>query len=484
MTQDIASIVYTITGKRADGSAINLTKTQSFSKSKVGATGATGTDGERGPGRHSIGVTSLPTNSTTPSVNDAFEAAIGLPVDRDQAWFYTGTLANPTSQGVWLYDADVPVWIEQIEVIDGNLLVTGTVTANAIDADAITGKNVTVGNLTSTTVPTGTETGARIQSDGTLFVGNKAEYLRWNGSVLSIQGEIVNTNLLEFNGFKGRWLEITTATANFNLTSDMNFLGGAGLFAFMMVGGGGGGGKAQSSNSARKASGGGASGLANFVYDWNGSTALTFTRGTGGAPSTAAIGNNGTSSLFKIAGTTRATAAGGSGGSGGTLASYAGGAGGSATYSDASTYFPLYARSETGGTGGIASLGNSACGGGGIDAFNLGKTCDGGDDKTRGGSPFGTGNAVRYYRTAADYPFGSFLSVDWVNNGRDESAFAASGGIFAGGLGVYGTLSDFSNVTAGSGGFGGGGGAMVWGLADGTKQSGAGGNGVLYVRRL
>ena len=37
MTSDSASILYTITGKRADGSAINLTKTQSFSKSKAGA---------------------------------------------------------------------------------------------------------------------------------------------------------------------------------------------------------------------------------------------------------------------------------------------------------------------------------------------------------------------------------------------------------------------------------------------------------------
>ena len=49
MTQDTASIVYTITGKRADGSAINLTKTQSFSKSKVGATGTAGTNADAEP---------------------------------------------------------------------------------------------------------------------------------------------------------------------------------------------------------------------------------------------------------------------------------------------------------------------------------------------------------------------------------------------------------------------------------------------------
>ena len=42
MTSDSASILYTITGKRADGSAITLTKTQSFSKSIAGTTGNNG----------------------------------------------------------------------------------------------------------------------------------------------------------------------------------------------------------------------------------------------------------------------------------------------------------------------------------------------------------------------------------------------------------------------------------------------------------
>jgi len=130
MTQDTASIVYTITGKRADGSAINLTKTQSFSKSKVGAAGTDGTDGARGAGRWNIGVTTLPISSS--GANTAFVAAIGSPVDRDQAWFYTGTQSAPTSQSVWIYNAVTFTWVEQTEVIDGSLLVTGTVTASAI----------------------------------------------------------------------------------------------------------------------------------------------------------------------------------------------------------------------------------------------------------------------------------------------------------------------------------------------------------------
>ncbi|MFD0825860.1 phage tail spike protein [Neobacillus sp. M.A.Huq-85] len=49
MTADTASIIFTITGKRADGTAISLTQTQTFSKSKTGSQGATGSTGPQGP---------------------------------------------------------------------------------------------------------------------------------------------------------------------------------------------------------------------------------------------------------------------------------------------------------------------------------------------------------------------------------------------------------------------------------------------------
>jgi len=129
MTADTASITYTITGKRADNSDINLTKVQSFSKSKTGSTGQS-TTGARGAGRWNIQVSSLPTSSSL--ANSAFTNAIGTPVDRDQAWFYLGNVANPTGQSVWLYAASGNAWVQQNEVIDGNLLVTGTVNASKI----------------------------------------------------------------------------------------------------------------------------------------------------------------------------------------------------------------------------------------------------------------------------------------------------------------------------------------------------------------
>jgi hypothetical protein len=45
MTADTAKIIYTITGKRADGSAISLTKDQTFSISEQGVQGETGSSG-------------------------------------------------------------------------------------------------------------------------------------------------------------------------------------------------------------------------------------------------------------------------------------------------------------------------------------------------------------------------------------------------------------------------------------------------------
>lgn len=104
-----------------------------YSASGSGATNAAlqdGADGGRGPGRWHVGVSSLPTTSS--GADTDFTAVHGDPVDNDQAWFYTGTQANPTSQGVWIYDSGTDTWAEQDEVIDGSLLVTKTVTAGAI----------------------------------------------------------------------------------------------------------------------------------------------------------------------------------------------------------------------------------------------------------------------------------------------------------------------------------------------------------------
>lgn len=460
-----------------------------------------GADGPRGAGRWNIGVSSLPTTSS--GANTDFVAAIGQPVDKDQAWFYTGTAANPTSQGVWLYDAGTPVWIEQDEVVDGNLLVTGTVTADAINADAITGKNVTVGNLTATTVPTGSEEGARIQSDGTMFVGDREEYLRWDGSLLTINGEIRNLNPLIFKGRYGNWERVTSTGS---VTSIMDRLGGAGLFVFIMCGGGGSGARSSSSNESQ--TGGGAGGFARVAYEWDGSEAVSFAAGSGGAAHSGGgsqNGNNGSSSVLTVNGTTAITCTGGGRGlkypNGG-----AGGTGGTGTINDDS--FFTNKRTATGGSGGSTVVdGRVATGGGGINVFQKNSSNDGGDatsssTATGGGGPFGSpssnSSSAKSYTGFLDA--GGFLSLAPTQSAfvtlRDSvpftpsdgaissgvDAFSDPSGEFSGSGGAVGGRSDDSGYS-GSAGYGGGSGAADSDFGE-NSGVGSGGDGVLYIGRV
>ena len=461
--------------------------------------------GARGAGRWNIGVSSLPTTSS--GANTDFVAAIGQPVDKDQAWFYTGTAANPTSQGVWLYDAGTPVWIEQDEVVDGNLLVAGTVTANAIDADAITGKNVTVGDLTATTVPTGSQKGARIQSDGTMLVGNREEYLRWDGSLLTVTGEIRNIDPRIFDGRSGYWERITSTGS---VTAAMNRLGGAGLFVFIMCGGGGSG--ARGNTTTRSQTGGGAGGFARAAYEWDGSTAISFAAGAGGAAhsgSTEVDGFDGSSSVLTVGGSTAITCTGGGKGltwdNGG-----AGGAGGTGTINNASIF--TNTRTSTGGAGGSTTDDyRQSTGGGGINVFGISSNNNGGNflatgtgaaNATGGGGPFGSpANDSRVAITYTGFlDAGGFLSLaptttDFVELRTSipftpsDGAYSGTGSVasfdsgeFSGSGGATGGTTDDSG-SSGDAGYGGGSGAAH---SDGGQNAGvgSGGNGVLYIGRV
>lgn len=111
-----------------------------------------GADGERGPGRWNIAVASVPTTSS--GAHTDFTNAIGSPVNLDQAWFYTGTQSNPTSQSVWIYNEGsgataADSWNEQEEVIDGDLLVAGTVTSDRLVSQTISTLGLNIGTLKS-----------------------------------------------------------------------------------------------------------------------------------------------------------------------------------------------------------------------------------------------------------------------------------------------------------------------------------------------
>ena len=113
--------------------------------------GADGTSGIRGAGRFNIPVASLPTTSQQAEL--AFLNSVSDLVDRDQGWFYTGPQSSPTSQNVWIYNLSTDLWVQQDEVIDGSLIVSGTITADRFEAQSIAGLGMTIGSLSDN--PTG-----------------------------------------------------------------------------------------------------------------------------------------------------------------------------------------------------------------------------------------------------------------------------------------------------------------------------------------
>ena len=72
------------------------------------------------------------------------------PIEGDQLWLFASVSTpnlTPTDQRVYIYSGSS--WVIQEEVIDGNLVVDGTVTGNKFSADSISGLGLTIGTLSS-----------------------------------------------------------------------------------------------------------------------------------------------------------------------------------------------------------------------------------------------------------------------------------------------------------------------------------------------
>lgn len=125
--------------------------TQAVLISAAGVQGQDGAPGTRGPGRWNIPVTTLPTTSAQAQAawNARADTDTNFPqdggVNSDQAWFYTGTESSPTGQSVWLRTG--AVWTEQTEVIDGNLLVDGTITADKLNVNRLGAVSALMGEV-------------------------------------------------------------------------------------------------------------------------------------------------------------------------------------------------------------------------------------------------------------------------------------------------------------------------------------------------
>jgi len=217
-----------------------------------GENGTPGEDGARGPGRWSIGVTALPTNSTEAS--SAWTNGTGVqptdPVADDQAWFYTGTESSPTSQSVWIYSGTT--WSNQEEVISGDLIVDGTITADKInaeegnfgklvadigifgeidtgllDADSVIAREVqiypedgTAPTITEDPVtgdPVLTGSGIDLKADGDVYIGDFSadKYMFWDQSegTMTFRGDL-NADDITAGTITAEHIAANTITAN------------------------------------------------------------------------------------------------------------------------------------------------------------------------------------------------------------------------------------------------------------------------------
>lgn len=194
----------------------------------AGPEGPAGADGARGPGRWNIGVSTLPTTSS--GADSEFTTAIGDPVDQDQAWFYTGDEEAPLSQNVWIYDYGTDTWTQQTEAIDGDLVVSGTITGTKLAANTITAGNMNVTNLAAISATLGNVTineTLTMENATSSFVGGKsvAGDLYTPGYYFGRKGKgIVPATSFE----TGKTYEITTVgTTDFvtNFGADSNTVG-------------------------------------------------------------------------------------------------------------------------------------------------------------------------------------------------------------------------------------------------------------------
>lgn len=312
----------------------------------------------------------------------------------------------------------------QITNLTANQITASNIDTNVLNTQqTVAGRSLQVGNLipTANAAPAsgagmyvvGTDNaGASGTTAGDFVVGDTNAFVSWDTSTasLTVQGKITSVSDKVFHGFASGW-EVFSVSSN-DITNAMD---GAGLYAFILVGGGGAGasgGAAFSSNSVTVPGwGGGAGGIAFFGYEWDGTTALSCTIGSGGNPNsnkTPSNLSNGGDSTVSFGGVVGVTAGGGnvsSGQSPNTVGNK--GTGGTVTFSNNITFYRQEGR--TGGNGGDIldvnnrNLGAGATGGGGVDFFRTGST-DGGTffgsntgttnhSGTAGGGPYGAGTA-------------------------------------------------------------------------------------------
>lgn len=376
------------------------------------------------------------------------------------------------------------------DAVTADKISTNTLSAVSADMGTITGGTLTLGNLVvnSTNMEPTSGVGVRLENDGDVAFGGQGQYVAFDASSgkILIAGELVNLTQDALAGRDSGTYSVITQTENLT-----NNLSGAGFYSFVMVGGGGSASRIDTDESG-KGTGGGSSGIARFSFKWDGSTSLSFTRGSGGNTS-GNLGNSGTASNFSVGNVTLAQTNGGGGAS-----NNAGGSGGTATLSN-NVVTLLFSYTSNGKSGSSAASG----GGAGIDFLDVtneapnataainNTSLSGGGMGTNQLNAFSSSNSDDTTPTDNNAVNFNFMGLPVTNTYRGgniaqrnsdsgPTAQGGSGGPFCGGGGARGNQN--SVAAGGAGGYGGGGGGRMDDVSGGN--GGQGGNGALYWKKL
>lgn len=181
-------------------------------------TTAAGTPGERGPIAMAYVITTADPNFATPTQlttwfsapRDSVTPPIGTgltPVVGDTALF---TYVNGTTNPSACYTYNGSIWVPvDSQVVSGNVLVEGTVSANAIIAGSITSTQIAANTITANNIATGTITATQIAANtitatniaGNTITGNK------------IAAGTITTNNFTANTIQGNIIAAGTITA-------------------------------------------------------------------------------------------------------------------------------------------------------------------------------------------------------------------------------------------------------------------------------
>lgn len=236
----------TITATRA--SYPTLTKIFTITKSKAGAAGSNGTNGSRG----SLTVfASGSAWSDTTATNTVCDAAGVAHSTANLVIGDTCTISNGTSFASTKY-WDGTVWANPGTVVNGNLLVTGSVAASAINATTLSAITANLGDVVlsaagsmrggQTAYNTGTGFWIGYHSASSTYrlsLGSSTKGITWDGSTFTVKGDISGASNINISGtgiFGG-----SSSNVNGDTTAlDVN-AGGGSLVGITVLGGSGAG---------------------------------------------------------------------------------------------------------------------------------------------------------------------------------------------------------------------------------------------------